>query len=182
MTKRCIECKQEFPATLKYFYKRQGAKDGLRNNCKSCQRDKSSNWKKANPEKHKELLAAWRKANPGRQKELHAAWKKANPDRLREINRKKHAKKLGIKHVDWSEKELFERYGTNCYICNDAIDFTAPKKGPGYEKSSWPDHVIPVSRGGSNTIENVRPCHAKCNKSKKDKTYDEYMESIKCLT
>ena len=45
------------------------------------------------------------------------------------------------------------------------------------ERGNWEvDHVIPVSRGGSNDYENlVAACFA-CNRSKGDQTGDEYMD------
>ena len=199
--KTCTKCKIEFPATLEYFHKQGISKDGLRYACKSCTNKSNAEWQKANPEKvkakndawiesnlerHKANLRAWAKANPEKKKAWALAnpekakaaiskWKKENPHKKRETRRKKVAKDKGVYHEDWTEKQLFETYGTDCYICNLAIDFDAPKKGIGSDYSSWPDHVIPTSRGGENTIRIVRPCHKTCNQSKNNKTYEEYM-------
>ncbi len=41
------------------------------------------------------------------------------------------------------------------------------------------DHVIPVSRGGSNTIDNIVPSCRNCNSRKNSKTPDEYIEYLK---
>jgi 5-methylcytosine-specific restriction endonuclease McrA len=41
------------------------------------------------------------------------------------------------------------------------------------------DHVIPFSRGGGNTIDNVVPCCPSCNFEKNDKTPEEYQEYLK---
>ena len=35
-SKQCKICHKHFPATPEYFYKRAGAYDGLRNDCKEC--------------------------------------------------------------------------------------------------------------------------------------------------
>jgi hypothetical protein len=71
----------------------------------------------------------------------------------------------------WYKKrldELLEAYGPNCYLCGSKIDFKAPRKvgQPGWEYSFHPDHLIPLSKGGEDTLENVRPSHAKCNMQK----------------
>ena len=106
------------------------------------------------------------------------AMKKAEQQRnshvYRQATRKQVALRRGVVHEDWTEKQLIQTYGTNCYICNGPINFNAPRKGAGSEYSLWPDHVIPTSRGGSNTLDNVRPCHRKCNQNKHTMTYDEY--------
>jgi 5-methylcytosine-specific restriction endonuclease McrA len=36
----------------------------------------------------------------------------------------------------------------------------------GWKTSLQVDHVIPISKGGSDTLENVRPSHAICNMQK----------------
>lgn len=39
------------------------------------------------------------------------------------------------------------------------------------------DHLVPVSRGGSNHIENLAFACTPCNSAKRDKTYSEFMEA-----
>jgi 5-methylcytosine-specific restriction endonuclease McrA len=151
------------------------SKDTLRPDCKICKTKLSVEWQKANREKVNLKSRIWNKANPEKRKVTVAAWKKANPDKVRADRRKRRALKAGNIHEDWTEQELFETYGTDCYLCNLPIDFDAPKRGEGSKLSSWPDHQTPTSKGGSNTLENVRPCHRKCNESKGNKTYEEYM-------
>jgi len=184
--KACSKCNVEFPANNNYFGNDKNREDGLFPQCKDCRTKYTKthykeNKKRLNEKNHKyrinnlEKVKAYetkrREENPDRVK----IWRKDNPDKLRSHERKQTAKNLGNVHEDWSEKELFEKFGTDCYICNNPIDFDAPKKGPGSDYSSWPDHMTPTSRGGENTIKNVRPCHKYCNKSKSNKTYEEYM-------
>jgi 5-methylcytosine-specific restriction endonuclease McrA len=61
--------------------------------------------------------------------------------------------------------EILFLHGTNCHICNLPIDFSAPRQvsSPGWENALHLDHVIPLSKGGSDQIENVKPSHGKCN-------------------
>jgi 5-methylcytosine-specific restriction endonuclease McrA len=56
-------------------------------------------------------------------------------------------------------------YGTNCHICSEPIDLEAPRKSglEGWELSLHIDHVKPLSKGGDDTLENVRPSHGQCN-------------------
>ena len=52
----------------------------------------------------------------------------------------------------------------NCHICGHAIDYTL----------QWPDkmcfvvdHVVPLTKGGADNIENKRAAHATCNSKKR---------------
>lgn len=52
-----------------------------------------------------------------------------------------------------------------CYLCNMPI----------IEGSEQYDHIVPVSRGGTHTHENIRPTHRSCNARKWAKTPEEYL-------
>lgn len=82
---------------------------------------------------------------------------------LRKANRLKNPN-LTI-HCQFTMAEIFAEYGDNCNICGEQIDATAPRKVgvEGWEKAYHPDHLIPLSKGGKDTLNNVRPVHAQCN-------------------
>jgi len=162
-TKTCTQCKETYPATLEYFYSHPKGKYGLRSNCKDCVRSNQLDYLNS--------------MSPQERYEMKKAEAQRNMHTYRQASRKRVAKDRGVYHENWTEKQLFDTYGTNCYICNKAIDFDAPKRGEGSELSSWPDHIVPTSRGGENTIRNVRPCHRKCNQAKYTMTYDEFINS-----
>lgn len=42
-------------------------------------------------------------------------------------------------------------------------------------KSRAVDHIIPLSRGGDNTLANVAPACSSCNSSKGNKSLDEFI-------
>jgi len=157
--KACTKCNIEFPATLEYFGVH--SKNGLKSRCKSCLRQESKDRMNGfTLEARREIKRADRKRN------VHV---------YRQASRKHRAIKNGVFHERWTEKQLLDTYGTDCYLCNLPIDFNAPRHGAGNSNSLWPDHVIPISKGGEDTIKNVRPCHSFCNISKHDQTYEEYM-------
>ena len=56
-------------------------------------------------------------------------------------------------------RALCERYGHRCLKC-------------GEQKPLTPDHVVPLSRGGMNTIDNIQPLCLTCNLQKHAKTID----------
>jgi 5-methylcytosine-specific restriction endonuclease McrA len=71
----------------------------------------------------------------------------------------------------FSANTVIQTYGTDCHLCGEAIDLDAPRTTgrPGWERSLHVDHVIPLSKGGDDTLENVRPSHGKCNIRKHNK-------------
>ena len=161
--KTCKECKIEYPSTTEYFYEQKNLKSGLRSDCKDCTR--------------KSQLSYLYSMTLEDRRAMKKAEQQRNPHIYRQAQRKIVARKRGVVHEDWTEKQLIDTYGSDCYICSKPINFDAPKRGIGSDYSFWPDHMTPTSRGGSNTIDNVRPCHRKCNQNKFTMTYDEYINS-----
>lgn len=99
---------------------------------------------------------------------------KNNPVRRAAKNRQKarrRAKKLGNGYERYSLKQVLELYGTICHICNKEIDMNAPRNctGDNWHNGLHIDHVIPIAKGGSDTLANVRPAHAICNVRKNAK-------------
>ncbi len=81
--------------------------------------------------------------------------------------RARHFKALGndIEIQKFTEKEILDTYGSDCHICKKPIDLNAPRQvgKQGWENGLHLDHVIPLSKGGDNTIENIKPSHGYCN-------------------
>lgn len=64
-----------------------------------------------------------------------------------------------------SYKKLLEEFGMNCNIC----------AGPIADGELSFDHVIPLVRGGTHTMDNLRPAHTRCNISKNRRLPEEYV-------
>ena len=158
--KTCKNCNQELPETLEYFLKESRNRSGLASRCRSCENKRTSQWQKDNPEKHRAKVKRWAKKNP---------------EYIRSVRSKRRALEKGNGHVPYTEQEMIKKYGTLCYICNTEIDLEAPRRSglPGWERSLWKDHFIPISKGGSDTIENIRPSHGICNSNKHNKEQHE---------
>jgi 5-methylcytosine-specific restriction endonuclease McrA len=91
-----------------------------------------------------------------------------NVDRVRERERQKNRRRRASLSKPYNELQVIATYGANCYLCGLNIDFMAPRKCgiTGWENGFHIDHLIPVSKGGQDTLENVRPAHGLCNLSK----------------
>jgi 5-methylcytosine-specific restriction endonuclease McrA len=155
--KTCVKCLKDLPSTLEYF--RLGRKS-LRSDCRKCENlHRKSNY-------YKDL-----EHSKNRVRE----YKKNNPDIVARYNQKRKALKLGNIHEYYTEQQVINKYGTECYICNLDINLLAPRRAgiPGWETGLHIDHVIALSKGGSDTLSNVRPTHGKCNLLKYNKEQNE---------
>ena len=91
----------------------------------------------------------------------HKKWLKENKERVAFLNERRRAMKRNAEgsHT-FGEWELLKRqYGYKCPLCG--------KQEP--EIKLTQDHIIPLSKGGSDYIENIQPLCGSCNSRKKDK-------------
>lgn len=95
-------------------------------------------------------------------------WRKVNKEKQTGYAHKKRALKMNANHIPYTYEDVIDKYGTNCHICGEEIDMEAPRLTgqDGWQKSLHLDHVIPISLGGEDNIENVKPSHALCNLQK----------------
>jgi len=141
----------------------------FRNNNPERHREFSRNWAIKNPEKKKEIHSQWYKKNSQKHIKNVSNWQNNNPEKKRSYAIKTQNKRRAVKkmssHVPYTVEELLLKYSTSCYLCKKEIDFNLPRSvgKPGWENSFHIDHLIPISKGGNDTIENVRPVHAICN-------------------
>ena len=104
-------------------------------------------------------------------------WKNQRVIRKEEINRlrrewsfrtpnaRRHFRRNSTEPGNYSDIDVLSTYGLDCHICQTPVDLNAPRKvgQDGWEKGLHIDHVYPLSKGGLDTLENVRPSHGKCN-------------------
>lgn len=86
-------------------------------------------------------------------------------------NKSRFAKSSSNKSNYFSVDTVIDTYGSDCHLCDKPIDLKASRKvgASEWEMSLHIDHVIPLSKGGDDTLENVRPSHAQCNLMKSAK-------------
>lgn len=67
-------------------------------------------------------------------------------------------------HYTWAEvMRVFLLFDRCCAYCEELV-----------EGQPDPDHVVPLSRGGPNSITNILPCCRRCNGDKRDLLLDEW--------
>lgn len=65
----------------------------------------------------------------------------------------------------WSINKLVSQYGGKCYLCHETFN----------SKSDITiDHLVPKSKGGTDSIDNLRLAHEKCNNAKNSMSLEEY--------
>lgn len=64
------------------------------------------------------------------------------------------------------DRAIFDRDGWICHICKASVDPTLPRT---HDAGATIDHVIPLSRGGTDEPSNVATAHWRCNREKRAK-------------
>lgn len=161
--KTCTQCKQEYPKTTEYFYKKRKSVAAI---CKSCRKIYDAEYRNNNKEEIKQRQKNWFQKNKSYKNEQNRQHWLKNRESYRIRERRYRARKLQNVSEPYTEQQVLDKYGHNCYLCQEPIDFTVPRKEP---KGFQVEHVIAISKGGPDTLENVRPSHAACNWSKGNK-------------
>ena len=121
--------------------------------------DKIQNYRRVYSVKFREVLL-----------EKNRAWRKSNPDKYRIQNnsssRRRRARKLNNGYSPYTLEQVLEEYGAVCYLCELPIDLEIPRSPGSSSIGLHLDHVVPLSRGGSDSLDNVAPTHARCNLTK----------------
>lgn len=73
--------------------------------------------------------------------------------------------------ISFKIEDVINKFGTNpkCYLTGKSIDIYAPRT---YNF----DHIMPVSKGGDNSIDNLGICTKAANQAKSDLTLDEFYQ------
>ena len=180
----------EFPATPEYFDRNKNGRYGLHSKCKACRSEYSRIWREENPERHAENARNWQREHPEmareksrRYRERHPdliydslaqyreshreyfrdymrAYRSARPDyvyRCRSIRRARKVNAEG-RHTLSDVKRQYTVQEGRCWWCGCELNGV-------YHA----DHIIPLSRGGSDSPENIVVACQSCNLSKNDK-------------
>lgn len=115
----------------------------------------------------KEIIARsvrWGRENPEKARFKSTKWNKNHPEKIREtINRRRARKVAAIgSHTNKDFIELCEDTEWRCLRCG----------APHTIKKLTEDHIVPLSKGGTDNIDNIQPLCGSCNGAKGIKVID----------
>ena len=141
--------------------------------------ERNQRWAKANPERVREN---WRRAYHARGEAEHVkerakhkrlrekiaptrkAWAKANPHKVRTYEQNRRGRELNAEGsftaAEWLDRLL--EFNNHCAYCLQPLDKVEQ------------EHMNPLSRGGTNNIDNLVPSCPPCNRKKHDKNLLEF--------
>ena len=185
--KTCYRCKRSLDVS--HFHSDISRSDSLNPKCKSCTLETSRayyaqhamqvlqrtgawgrknkarknastrRWRVANPEAARQAVLRWSKNNPEKKKASEQNWIKNHPEKMASYQAQAHARRRGAQETEHpltAAEWLYIKavYDSRCVYCRRKL------------KKLTQDHIIPVSKGGKHTIENVVPSCQSCNSRK----------------
>lgn len=135
--------------------------------CKACEKVASAAYYQKNRTVVRARLNAARQAEPEKYREIERASRSRHPETVRrgaEARRNREQKAKTADNADYiRHARVFDRDGGVCYLCCTTVTID----------NSTIDHVIPLSRGGEHTYENVRISCVSCNLRKNCRLVEE---------
>lgn len=118
--------------------------------------------------------ARYRDENREKERLRHKKYKQLNKEKHAAHERQRRARKRNAPSEPYTITDVLERYGTNCHICGLKINLKAQRRPgrKGWEKGLHIDHLLEISKGGADTLDNVRPSHGLCNLQRNGKYKD----------
>jgi 5-methylcytosine-specific restriction endonuclease McrA len=185
----CTKCNES--KDLSCFGKSKNGPDGLNYWCKECACTSSRAWAEKNKERVLENQRKWYQQNAddlrrraierrserlNESREYNREWKRRNIEKVRAYqkqyvqlnldkfncynnNRRARLHSNGGTHTIEEWEMLCDSFGNLCLDCKQ-------------EKPLTKDHVIPISKGGTNDIWNIQPLCQSCNSRKGDREID----------
>lgn len=121
----------------------------------------------------KKANAKYLKANKEKESERKRLYKQNNRAKVALVEASRRARKMNLGGERYTLEQVFDKWGKDCHICQKPIDLTAPRRvgKNGWKKGLHIDHLISLSNGGLDILDNVRPAHGYCNikKGNRDK-------------
>lgn len=156
--KYCVVCRIEKSLSADNFSLSKDYSDGFKNTCKKCLASRATDRYRCNPEKFRQRAREY---------------SKNNLDKRRATNSRRRAIKLNAagSHTADDVKRKFESQRGLCYWCGKKLETSGKNKFQA-------DHLIALSRGGTDGPENIVCACPTCNYSKHNKLPHEWTNRL----
>lgn len=193
MIKKCSKCKLDKDTDFD-FHKNKSKPNGFAFECKVCKNQQDKIYRDTHKEYYKNYIHNYRKENKAsldtqkkeyieKNKSAHikrqndwyernkadvkartSQYKKDHPKQYQMYNNKRVALKKTQVSDSFQYNDIIAKYGNLCVYCGGEFEHI--------------DHYIPLSKGGSHTLDNIRPACEKCNLRKSNKDPEEFLSSV----
>ena len=193
--KVCTKCGIEYYATSEFFNKDKRSKYGLNCHCKECckkykreyyskNKENSIEYRKNHKEEAREISRKWRINNkekvlsykkkykyPEIQKKSQRKYYENNKQYFKNAKHKRRALKMlnGGSYTEQQWKECIKFFNNKCAYTGDILT----------SENIQIEHIVPISKGGSNNIWNIVPAIGYANSSKRNYDLEEWYRAQK---
>lgn len=201
-SKECKKCKRLLPADMIHFNRKRDSKDGLHNICKECRGSKfripytygvlegerkcsrcgkiypaTNEYFSYSDKEHrhfmaqcKECAAKKQRNNPKRQ-QTYQKWCLNHPQKVIEKAMKRYELLLNSDYTltDKEWQEVLKYFNNSCAYCGSSESLTK-------------DHVVPITKGGTTSRNNIIPACLSCNQSKSNKELEKWFKKQSFFT
>jgi 5-methylcytosine-specific restriction endonuclease McrA len=142
-------------------------------NAEKC-REQARTWYYSHLEEARLSSSNWYRNNLEHARALNAIWAKSHPEDCQRYNANRRAKLAGASGSFTNDefRALCREFDGSCAYCG--LQETETER-------LVPDHMLPLAKGGDNSIWNIIPACKRCNASKRDKTLEEYLDYLQAI-
>ncbi|PHE94706.1 hypothetical protein COF76_23130 [Bacillus wiedmannii] len=180
--KVCRKCKEwkvysDYPENKK-------CKNGREGTCRNCRSEYSKRWHEENKESRAKKTKRWYEGNKERKAESDRRWYEKNKERRAEQKRKwekenqekrysygvkRRSLKHNVKFTPSQRTELLNKDNWTCQCCGIKVHDRRTGDWNTHDKAHI-DHLIPLTKGGDSTPDNLQVLCRTCNIKKHNKT------------
>jgi len=146
-------------------YRREYMRGYYAENRERC-REVNNASQRRNSHKYIETKRAWTDANRDKQRKSLRDWKRRNPDKVNAETHVRRARLAGAEGVYTVEDiaRITKAQGGKCACCRKRRKLTV-------------DHIVPITKGGSNWPTNIQMLCGPCNSGKRDRDMIDFMQT-----
>lgn len=170
------------PANTEYFSPDKAMRLGLCSQCRCCvrmiNRDSCRRYRSKNPNKVRAQNEKWAREHPQQKRDYFKRWQKEHLEYFAVKSRNRRASEFDAEgtHTVADIEAQFKRQKGKCYYCGCRMT-----KKPYLPNSATVDHVVPLTRGGRNSPDNLVIACQTCNLKKHNKLPHEWTEGGRLL-